>query len=714
MKNILAIMRHDLRKITGSVVAIVTIIGLCIVPCSYAWFNILSNWSPYESDATGRISVAVASEDKGAEVAGLTINVGSTIVEALEANDDIGWVFVDTGEEAINGVYAGDYYAALVVPENFTSDVMSFTYGNLINPKLKYYENEKKNAIAPKITGKAKTAVQEEVNATFVETLAKYVSDAASVAEASGTNPEDILDNMSARTDELARSIDSCVALSDSASGLTGAAGTLLDTSGVFMGSAQDVLSVNDDLLEEICKSIPEHEAASTETKKTASDYASDADSAIGSLKSEIAVLAASTTPVFNTFVTKDRDKWVQRVNALQQDAITNENALRQAGHTVLAEEFYQLEIKLGEISEDLTSLNTEMTWSERVAALKELASDIEDAENLINVIRDQIRTDIDNDLANALTESRNSVTALRAALSSANSDLGKLSVQLGQFGGSLATLKVAVDNTTANLRDIRSGASEISGILSGTAGNELLSELSEFLANDETAVANYLADPIDMDTEVIWPVENYGSSMAPFYTVLAQWVGALLTAVLIKVKLRKKGELENLKLREWFFGRFGLYVLVGIAQALIVSVGDLLYVGIQCVAPGRFILAACVNGIVFMMINYALVFALDNIGQGAAVIILVLQVAGAGGTYPIEVLPDIFKILYPLMPFRYAMDAMRECIAGMYGNTYWKCLGILFIFYCFAVAFGLAFYKPALRLNEMIRTSKAESEIML
>ena len=109
MKNILRIMRRDLRKITGSVVAMITIMGLCIIPCLYAWFNIFSNWSPYESDATGRISVAVTNLDGGSSVAGLKINVGDKIVEALEANDDIGWVFVE-GEEDAQAEADGVFY----------------------------------------------------------------------------------------------------------------------------------------------------------------------------------------------------------------------------------------------------------------------------------------------------------------------------------------------------------------------------------------------------------------------------------------------------------------------------------------------------------------------------------------------------------------------------------------------------------------------------
>jgi putative membrane protein len=79
-----------------------------------------------------------------------------------------------------------------------------------------------------------------------------------------------------------------------------------------------------------------------------------------------------------------------------------------------------------------------------------------------------------------------------------------------------------------------------------------------------------------------------------------------------------------------------------------------------------------------------------------------------------VEVLPKVFQVLYPAMPFRYAMDAMRECIGGMYDGTYWKCIGILMLFMAGAILFGMAFYSPAKKLNEMIAASKAKSEIML
>ena len=714
MKNILSIIRHDLRKITGSVVAIITIMGLCLVPCCYAWFNILSNWAPYESEATGRISVAVANMDEGASAAGITVNVGDKIEEALAANEDIGWVFEESDTKAIEGVYSGDYYAALVIPEDFSTNVLSFVNGDLTNPKLVYYENEKKNAVAPKITGKAKTAVQEEVNAAFVETLAGYVSDAASVAEASGVDPQQMLADLADRIDDLSGDLTSCIALADSAAGLTDASGNLLNVSEEFIGSTHDVFKANDKLLVEAQKELSKVKKADTKKLDDAAKKIDDTADSLKTFKTVPVELLSASDLAYDTFLKVNRDKWVSRMDKLKSQADEQAKFLKQEEFTALSEKFTELSDTLSDISTGLEQLNEDMDYSEREPIIKKIQEDNDKAIELTEEISKQIRTDIDENLENALMNARTSLSGFRKTMSGADKGLSSLSKNLGSYGGALSKLKSSIGQTSSSLESLQDGAGSLSDILMNASGNDLLQELSNLMANDEAAVAEYLANPVDMDKEVFWPIENYGSAMAPFYTVLAQWVGALLTAVLIKVRVKKRDGLEDLRLHEWYFGRLGLYLLIGIAQALVVSAGDLLYVRIQCLSPLRFVLLTCITSIVFMMINYALVFALDNIGLGAGVIILVLQVAGSGGTYPVEVLPGIFRTLFPFMPFRYAMDAMRECIGGMYGNTYWTCIGILLLFAVISVAFGLAFYRPAKKLNDMIASSKAKSEIML
>ena len=714
MKNILNIMRHDLKKITGSVVAIITVMGLCLVPCCYAWFNILSNWAPYESEATGRISVAVANMDEGTNAAGLQINVGDKITEALGANEDIGWVFAESDKDAIAGVRSGDYYAALVIPEDFSAGVLSFMSGDLTNPQLKYYENEKKNAVAPKITGKAKTAVQEEVDAAFVETLAGYVSDAASIAEANGLDPQQMLADLAERIDDLSGDLTSCIALADAASGLTDASGSLLDVSGEYIGNTHDVFEANDELLAEAQKELAKIKKADTSKFDDAVKKIEDTADALNTFDTVVVEVLSASDSAYDKFLKEKRNTWVKRVNTQKARADEQAELLEKEEFTALSEKFTELSATLGDISAGLESLTEGMKYAEREPILKKISEDNDKAIRIAEEIRDRIRTDIDDSLETALANARTSLSGFRSIMSGADKGLSSLSRNLGTYGDSLSDLMYSIDKTAGSLDSLQEGAGSLSDLLMNASGNDLLEQMNTLMANDETAVAEYLANPVKMESEVFWPIENYGSAMAPFYTVLAQWVGALLTAVLIKVKVKKRDDLSDLRLHEWYFGRFGLYLLIGIAQALVVSAGDLLYVRIQCVAPLRFVLLACINGIVFMMINYALVFALDNIGLGAGVIILVLQVAGSGGTYPVEVLPGIFRMLYPFMPFRYAMDAMRECIGGMYGSTYWSCIGILLLFALFSVAFGLALYMPVKRLNEAIAASKAKSEIML
>ena len=128
---------------------------------------------------------------------------------------------------------------------------------------------------------------------------------------------------------------------------------------------------------------------------------------------------------------------------------------------------------------------------------------------------------------------------------------------------------------------------------------------------------------------------------------------------------------------------------------------------------PALFVLACCICSLNFSFMNYALVYSLDNVGLALSVIIMVLQVAGSGGSYPIDVLPALFRSLYPFMPFHYGMDMIRETIGGMYGQTYLHCALLLLGMCVLFTVFGLLVYYPARKLNAAIAASKEKSGIM-
>ena len=222
MKNIFGIFRADFRRISNSVVASVVIIGLCLVPCLYAWFNILSNWDPYGEASTSNIKVAVANEDRGAKLMGMELNIGTLVMDGLAANHQLGWVFVDDRQQALEGVYSGDYYAALIVSKDFTRDFISLLDNDLRHPQIEYYENEKKNAIAPKITNKAKTAVQEQVNNTVVEKAAGAINTISSVLRAFGVEADDVSNGLTSGLDSACDSLEQISALLAALRDLTG------------------------------------------------------------------------------------------------------------------------------------------------------------------------------------------------------------------------------------------------------------------------------------------------------------------------------------------------------------------------------------------------------------------------------------------------------------------------------------------------------------
>ena len=715
MRNILRVLRGDLRRMTASVVAIVTLMGLCIIPCLYAWFNIFSNWAPYDTDATGRIRVAVANSDAGAEVLGLRVNVGDKIIEALQSNDSIGWVFPDSADEALEGVWASDYYAALIIPEDFTQNTLSFLGGSLENPKLLYYENEKKNAIAPKITGKAKTAVQEQVNATFVETIATYVSDAASVLTASGYDPQTVLRSVSAQTAQLNDRLEDVSHVLRAASGLTGAAESLIGLSGTLVGDANAVTQAGQSALNTAGETVSDADTASGQTAAALQSLITQFNVDLEDLSDTLTV-AFGDLNRYNDFVTNDLSARAALTAAYRDNAQTAANDLDTLGLTVLSNGFSDLAARYGRIYDRLSRLETVSAdgWDSIRSEQQEILSEIAEAQTVVTTLGSAGTDALESKLQTALTAAQTAVNEASASLSGMGGSFQQLGAVLVRYSAALDALQGGLVGTAQAVSDLQDQLTAVSALLERLSESELLGRLTGILSDDAETIASYLASPVQMNTEVIYEVREYGSAMAPFYTVLAQWVGALLAAVLLKVRIKRPEQYPDLRLWQSFFGRYGLFLFVGLAQGLIVSLGDLIYVGIQCLHPVRFVLAACLNGICFTMINYALVFSLESIGQALGVIVLVVQVAGAGGTYPVEVLPKMFQKLYPAMPFRYAMDAMRECVAGMYGYSYAKCMGALALFTLGAVAFGIALYWPAKWLNRLINESKARSEIML
>ncbi|MDD5867554.1 MAG: YhgE/Pip family protein, partial [Lachnospiraceae bacterium] len=255
MSNIIRIFISDARRLATNVVAIVVIMGLTVIPCLYAWFNIFSNWDPYGPKATGKLQVAVASSDSGTDIETFHLNIGSLVIDNLKQNKTINWQFPKDSNKAIEGVRSGKYYAALIIDKDFTANMISFLGGDPRHPAISYYENEKKNAIAPKITGKVKTTVQEEVNHAFISTLASTLVQVSNYAVS--TNQKDQLTGnallrmkqmdqdltvLTTVLDSYMSLIDSAKSLSDASAAVTEELGKIADNGRLMVDHSSDAL----------------------------------------------------------------------------------------------------------------------------------------------------------------------------------------------------------------------------------------------------------------------------------------------------------------------------------------------------------------------------------------------------------------------------------------------------------------------------------------
>ena len=202
---------------------------------------------------------------------------------------------------------------------------------------------------------------------------------------------------------------------------------------------------------------------------------------------------------------------------------------------------------------------------------------------------------------------------------------------------------------------------------------------------------------------------------MAPFYSVLAIWVGGVVLVAMMKVNVDRKRqeELADVTPAQLYLGRYILFLIIGLLQSGLICLGDLYFLEIQCEHPFYFMLAGWFTSIVFVNLLYTLTVSFGDIGKAICVVLMVIQVAGSGGTFPIEMTPTFFQKLYVLLPFTHSMAAMRECIAGFYGNVYWKELGILGLYLIASLLLGLVLRKPIIRLNEAFNEKLEETKVI-
>ena len=733
MENIIQIFKDDVRGLGKNILALVIALGLCVIPSLYAWFNIYSNWDPYAN--TGNVSIAVASSDAGyTKDDGTYVNMGDAVIEQLEENDKLGWTFPATPQDAIDGVYSGEYYAALIMEEDFSQSMYDCLANGMEHPKILYYENEKKNAIAVKITDSGTSSLQQSINQEFTEvvvtTLAENLDTIAGDDDGSLYNQlltqlNSVNDNLLSYNALLSSFIECNTSLSD----------TVLDMKTVVSKLTSTMNSINSTA--NTAKS--EAKAVADKLQSGVNTASNAANTAIGVKLNKMAVAVTAANNAVNvaqqqlaknenpTLIADSLNSTASNMSTISSTALDLANDLEQYKGSGVDDQIVSLQDRLKNMSTRAsvakeaaskaanTSKKVELTAGAIADANRQIISaGIDQAVAQIPSLNQEIYGDLSSKVQQAAGSVNSSIDRTVNALPSGQSvDVSGMGDVLDGISASLLAGNDALAGTQTILSNATNKLTNIITQLESVSDGEQYQKLMEIMENDPSLYGEFLSQPVTVTTQPVYETTNYGSAVTPFYTTLALWVGAIILVSLMKVKVVPKGSYQNAKDYELFFGRYILFFLLGQLQSLICVYGDLNLLGVQCHEPGKLYLIGAVTSFTFTLMIYTLTISFGDIGKAFAVVIMVIQIAGSSGTYPIELLPDIFQAIYRYFPFPYAINAMRETISGMYENDYSIYMGQLLIFAVASLVVGLVIRKPFMKVNHFIEERMEDTQLM-
>ncbi len=724
MHTVFAIFLRDVKRILRNPVALVVTMGVAIIPSLYAWCNILANWDPYAN--TGNIQVAVANEDEGTTSTLVGhLNAGQQTVTQLKSNHQLGWRFVSK-QHAVDGVKAGKYYAAIVLPKDFSSSLIGTVTGEKNQPSITYYINEKMNAIAPKITDTGATTIDEQINATFVSSVADAV---AKQVKAAAGNTTDSLHT--AQSDVVNNLNDTINQLETVQQQLDGTRSTL-DKATTTIDSAKQTNTALASAINDALDTITNTSDLLAQTRAQTQRFSTTLTGALDNGSTQLSGLQVTTGTMLNGLnTTQDALSQVSSsmrgVNSTAGEALDGmDNALKASGLDPDSQTYKDLSAQISEARKQLTN------QQQRINAFdQDTTSIITSGKNTATALNSDI-TSLSNNGTAAMAKARANLTG--TVMPNLSTGLDTLSLANGSLAGTLTTLQGTlkqgnglldqlsrtVSQTNATLDGAQTQLANLSRQLSTTrtdvaslSSSRMFQQLSEMLGLNANEIGSFVGEPVHLDEKVLYPVENYGSAVTPFYTNLALWVGGFVLVAIYKLEVDRDEKIRKYTPRQGYMGRWLLFVTVGFLQAIIATIGDLA-LGIQCEHPFLFVLAGVFASFVYVNIIYALAVAFRHIGKAIAVILVIIQIPGAAGLYPIEMMPEFFRRLKPFLPFTYGINAMRGPIGGMYANHYWLDMLSLFWYLPAALFIGLVVRKLALNLNRLFDNRLADTDLMI
>jgi len=730
MKAIWKIFITDLKNIGTNWVAMVLIGGLIILPSLYAWFNIAASWDPYGN--TDQIPIGIVNEDEGATVRDQEIHAGDEVVKSLKENRSLDWKFVDR-EKAMDKLEYGDYFAVIVIPKNFSESLGTVISDQPEKADVEYYVNEKINAIAPKITEKGASAIVEQVSSNFISTVNEIIFEIFNDlgVEIEKNLPdiekfEDYLFTLEKNLPEIHDKLNQTSEDANSAGDLINKAQDVLprakevtssglktiDNTTNFLNQAEDRLNkispqIDKDL-EKIQKMVSDtnsfvHEIDTSsiefgEEKQISDSINSQIEKtlqSIGTIKG--ALKQVQEQNISNAPSNEQENQPDEGENEEENENETEKETENNIQVNPNQETINKAISELENMEQQLTNLQTQGSEikslaEKRKGQVEEAFSSIKERAETVNERVDafvkEYKETIEPTVRNEVASAKQTLTEAREILVGIQSTIPEVESILNRTEGNLGDGKETLNKVLGEFPYINDKVNELANRIRNIQKDTDINEIIQLLQNNPEAEKGFFAEPVVLNQHKVFPIENYGTGMTPFYTVLSLWVGGLLLISLMSTEIHGP-RAENYTGRQIYFGRLLTFLSIGLFQTLIVTLGDLYLLDVNIKEPLWFILFGILCSAVFVTMVYTVVSVFGDVGKAIAIIMLVLQIAGSGGTYPVVLLPKFFQVISPFLPFTYAVGIMREAVGGIVWEKVAHDVVFLVIFAILALILG-------------------------
>lgn len=706
------ILYKDCQEVLKNRLITIIVVALMIFPSLYAWFNIEAFWDPYGN--TKNLSVAIVNQDKDYEFKNQKLNFGNDIVKNLKENRSLDWNFVNS-KTAMEGLNTGRYYAILTIPKDFTKSLMSVTQVDVRKARIIYTTNEKTNAIAEKITDQGANKLQAKISNHLIQVISK-----TSLGAMGGIS--NMTDDITPKLTEMKKSLQRLDAqlvnskkLAENNKNMIGDLDKSLASSKASLDAIKRTMNsakkINDDIGSMATDATSGIQNSSASLKSALRDVSRILESSVNLAQSLNSIGdKGAQQAVISIGNIKDKiDQAAIRVNNISQVLndinVVNSNVLNNAV-TRLNNEYRSLTDASSRLAGIIDQVNS--TSSLTYSQVQDIVNIVADSNKGIN----DIISDFDDLVTRPLSRVNGNVSTITGDIRSMVDSTGQLYPSVNNFINTASTLNGRVGSSITILESsidiLRGQVSDSIKMIDEIQNNKDLKAFNNVIKSNILERADFIKNPVEIKEEKLYKMANYGSSMAPFYSVLAAWVGVIILSTILSTEPSKQ-----YRSIDRYLGRLLFFLILSLIQSIIISTGDLLLLGVTAKEPVLFILILMLCSIAFCILIFTLVSCFKTLGKGIAMFLLVIQIGGSGGTFPVQMTPTFFRTINSVIPFTYGINACREAIGGVYMQNLLGDIGALLLFAIIPLIFGIMFKEDINDLLEPLSEKFEKSFLM-